>query len=147
MSRRDQIKMTAEEVDDLLATEKVVTCATNGPDGLPHLMPLWFVVREGEVWAWTYARSQKVRNLERDARATLQVETGTEYQELRGVMLKCDVVVHRALEDVTPIGLAILRTDVAAEGTKVDVALGDGTIGATVDVLAVLDPQKQRVRS
>ena len=46
-----------------------------------------------------------------------------------------------------PIGLAILRTDVASEGTTVDVALGDGTIGATVDVLAVLDPQKQRVRA
>jgi aminomethyltransferase len=45
-----------------------------------------------------------------------------------------------------PIGLAILRTDVATEGTTVDVALGDGTIGGTVDVLAVLDPEKQRVR-
>ncbi len=46
-----------------------------------------------------------------------------------------------------PIGLAILRTDVAAEGTKVDVALGEGTIGATVDVLAVHDPEKRRPRS
>jgi glycine cleavage system aminomethyltransferase T len=46
-----------------------------------------------------------------------------------------------------PIGLAILRTDVAAEGTPVDVALGDGTIGATVDVLAGVDPGKQRPRS
>jgi aminomethyltransferase len=46
-----------------------------------------------------------------------------------------------------PIGLAILRSDVATEGTKVDVALGDGTVGATVDVLAVHDPGKQRPRS
>jgi aminomethyltransferase len=45
-----------------------------------------------------------------------------------------------------PIGLAILRTDVAAEGTAVDVALGEGTIGATVDVLAILDPEKRRPR-
>ena len=45
-----------------------------------------------------------------------------------------------------PIGLAILRTDVASDGTSVDVALGEGTIGATVDVLAVVDPDKQRPR-
>ena len=56
-----------------------VICATNGRDGWPHLMPLWYVVRDGELWAWTYAKSQKVRNLERDPRATLQVEAGDEY--------------------------------------------------------------------
>jgi glycine cleavage system aminomethyltransferase T len=46
-----------------------------------------------------------------------------------------------------PIGLAILRSDVADDGTKVDVALGEGTTGATVDVLAVHDPEKRRPRS
>jgi aminomethyltransferase len=45
-----------------------------------------------------------------------------------------------------PIGLAILRSDVAEEGTRVDVALGEGTIGGTVDVLAILDPEKRRPR-
>jgi glycine cleavage system aminomethyltransferase T len=45
-----------------------------------------------------------------------------------------------------PIGLAILRSDVATEGTTVDVALGAGTVGATVDVLAILDPEKRRPR-
>ena len=70
-------------------------CATNGPRGWPHQMPLWYVVRDGEVWAWRYAKSQKVRNLERDARATLQIEAGEEYQELRGVMIEADAVIHR----------------------------------------------------
>ena len=42
-------------------------------------MPLWYVVRDGELWSWTYAKSQKVRNLERDRRCTLQVEAGDEY--------------------------------------------------------------------
>ena len=45
------------------------------------------------------------------------------------------------------IGLAILRSDVAVDGGAVEVALGDGTVGATVDVLAVYDPQKRRPRS
>ena len=57
-------------------------------------MPLWYVMRDGECWAWTYAKSQKVRNLERDPRCTLQVEAGRAYQELRGVMLRCEAVLH-----------------------------------------------------
>jgi hypothetical protein len=70
-------------------------------------MPLWYVLRDGELWAWTYAKSQKVRNLERDARCTLQVEAGTEYSDLRGVMLDCDAVIHRELDDVAALGAEI----------------------------------------
>jgi PPOX class probable F420-dependent enzyme len=107
VSRRDQIKMTEEEVADFLAEQRVVVCATNGRDGFPHLMPLWYVVRDGELWAWTFAKSQKVRNLERDTHATLQVEAGEQYQELRGVMLKCDVEVIRDTDRVRDLGLEI----------------------------------------
>ncbi len=107
MSRRDQITMSADEVGAFLGEQRVVVCATNGRDGFPHLMPLWYVVRDGELWAWTFAKSQKVRNLERDARATLQVEAGEEYQELRGVMLKCDVEVIRDTDRVRDLGLEI----------------------------------------
>ena len=95
MSRRDQIKMTAEEADAFLEDQRTVICATNGRDGFPHLMPLWYVVRDGRLWGWTYAKSQKARNLERDPRATLQVETGEEYQDLRGLMLRCETILHR----------------------------------------------------
>jgi PPOX class probable F420-dependent enzyme len=108
VSRRDQIKMTPEEVDAFLAEEKTVTCATNGRHGFPHLMPLWYVLRDGRIWAWTYAKSQKVRNLERDPRATLQVETGIEYAELRGVMLRCDVEIHRDVEVVTDFAMELV---------------------------------------
>jgi len=96
--------MSGAEVAAFLDEERVVTCATHGPRGWPHLMPLWYLVRDGEIWAWTYAKSQKVRNLERDARATLQVEAGTEYHLLRGVMLECDTVIHRELDVVHAFG-------------------------------------------
>ncbi|MEA2314493.1 MAG: hypothetical protein QOI03_1185 [Solirubrobacteraceae bacterium] len=111
MSRRKQIEMSDEEVVAFLEQERTLTCATLGPRGWPHLMPLWYVLRAppaGEpgprVWAWTYAASQKVRNLERDARATLQVEAGEEYQQLRGVSLESDVLVHREPELVAALG-------------------------------------------
>ena len=109
MSRRAQIAMGEAEVLAFLDEERVAVCATNGRDGFPHLMPLWYVVRDGELWAWTFAKSQKVRNLERDPRATVQVEAGEEYQELRGVMLKCDVEVVRDTDRVAELGLEIFR--------------------------------------
>jgi PPOX class probable F420-dependent enzyme len=105
--KRAEIVMAPEEVADFLAEQRTVTCATLGRDGWPHLMPLWYVVRGDELWSWTYAKSQKVRNLERDARCTLQVESGTAYDELRGVMIKAHCVIHRDLDTVAALGEAI----------------------------------------
>ena len=101
--------MTSEEVDAFLQEQRVVVCATNGREGWPHLMPLWYLVRDGELWAWTYAKSQKVRNLERDPRATLQVEDGEQYHELRGVMIEAETVIHRELNAVSEFGLALFE--------------------------------------
>ena len=117
MSRRDQIVMSGEEADAFLAAGRTVTCATNGRDGWPHLMPLWYVLRSGELWSWTYAKSQKVANLRRDARCTLQVEAGTEYAELRGVMLACEAVVHEDVDRVAPVGAAIAARYAGADLT------------------------------
>ena len=100
MSRRDQIKLTEHEQRELLEAERIVTVATHGPRGWPHMMPLWYVLRDGRIWVWTYAKSQKVRNLERDSRATLLVETGVEYQELRGLQIEADAHVHRDFDTV-----------------------------------------------
>lgn len=123
MNRREQIKMTAAEVATFLAEERTVTCATMGPRGWPHLMPLWYVLRghsAGEpgprIWSWTYASSQKVKNLERDPRATLQVEAGEAYPELRGVMLECDVVIHREITEVVRLGAEIMLRNVVPRG-------------------------------
>src|SRR3954453_3405811 len=109
-SRRDQIRMTDDELRDFLAEHKVMTVATTGPNGRPHLMPLWYVPQDGgELIGWTFAKSQKARNLERDPRATLQGEAGAEYQERRGVMFECGVEVERDSDRVTDFGLAIFE--------------------------------------
>jgi hypothetical protein len=131
--------MSEAEVAAFLGQERTVTCATVGPRGWPHLMPLWYVLRdpsEGEpslptlprVWAWTYA----VSNLERDARATLQVEAGESYELLRGVMLECDVLVHRELETVKALGHEIFARYAAPRGQP-PVAELPGEVAAVID--------------
>lgn len=155
MSRRDQIKMSEAEVASFLAEERTVTCATTGPRGWPHLMPLWYVLRASEssddstaagasgqdatprpqIWAWTYAVSQKVRNIERDPRVSLQVEAGEEYQELRGVMFECEVVVHRDIETVGALGHAIFMRYATPRGEPPVEGLGS-EVGAMVQAQA-----------
>ncbi len=125
MSRRDQITLGEAELADLLAGERVAIVSSLGPRGWPHSMPLWFVARQGEVWIWTYAKSQKVRNLERDPRATVLVETGHEYGELRGAMIEAEAVLHRDPETV--LGFAEELTLRYADG--LDSIEGDARAG------------------
>jgi PPOX class probable F420-dependent enzyme len=112
-SRRDLIKLTGAEQAELLDQERVVVVSSLGPRGWPHSMPMWFLVRDGEIWIWTYAKSQKIKNLERDARATLLVETGSEYTELRGIQIEAEAELIRDVESVVEFGkdLTIRYTD------------------------------------
>jgi PPOX class probable F420-dependent enzyme len=111
--RRDQITLSEAERAQLLDAERVVIVSSIGPRGWPPSMPMWFCVRDGELWVWTYAKSQKVRNLERDPRATLLVETGTEYAELRGIQIEAEAELIRETERVAGFGreLAVRYTD------------------------------------
>ena len=95
--------MSDEEVRGFLAEKMVMQCATNGPRGLPHMVALWFVA--DPLRSWTYAKSQKARNLQRDPRATLGLEDGVQYHELRGVMFECDVLVEADAAKVEQVGL------------------------------------------
>jgi PPOX class probable F420-dependent enzyme len=114
VSRRAEITLGPEEQRELLQSERVVVVASHGSRGWPHVMPLWYVPRDSEVWIYTYAKSQKVRNLERDPRATLMVETGHEYGELRGVQIEAEAEIHR--EHATVFELARELTLRYAEG-------------------------------
>jgi PPOX class probable F420-dependent enzyme len=101
--------MSAGELREFLVEQMVMQCATMGPRGLPHLVPLWFVASDGELRGWTYAKSQKAKNLERNPRATLGIEDGVEYHELRGVMFECDVRVERDPAAVERFGLELFE--------------------------------------
>jgi PPOX class probable F420-dependent enzyme len=109
MSRRDQITLTAAEQAELLDQRRVVIVSSRGPRGWPHSMPMWFTVRDGEIWIWTYGKSQKVRNLERDPRATLLIETGDAYQELRGIQIEAEAEIIRDRERVLEFGKELTR--------------------------------------
>jgi PPOX class probable F420-dependent enzyme len=114
-SRRDQITMSDEELRAFLAERIVMQCATVSPSGRPHMVPLWYAPDGTELRAWTYAKSQKARNLERDPRATIGIEDGVEYHELRGVMFECDVELERDPERVAEYGFELFARHAGGE--------------------------------
>lgn len=101
-SRRSQITMSPDEIDEFLAVPRTLNVATIGPDGRPHLVAMWFGfiggdrLSTGQIAFWTFGKSQKVLNLRRDPRMTCLVESGQRYEELIGVEL---VGTARLVED------------------------------------------------
>ena len=94
-SRRKLIELTDDEIRDYLAREKTLIIVSNGHNGYPHPMPMWFDRdHDGCLYCTTFGKSQKVLNWRRDPKATLLVESGEEYAELKGVMIyaRCEII-------------------------------------------------------
>lgn len=121
-SGRDQVKLTDAEVEQLLQENLKVQVAANGRDGFPHLTTLFYVVMDGKIAFWTYGRSQKILNLERDPRVTALVEDGVDYFELRGVSIEGRAEIVRDRDAILEIGKAVSTRMFNVESFE---ALGD----------------------
>ena len=87
MSRRDQIRMTEEEVAAYLGEPHLCTIGTFGPGGTIHLVAMNYGFLDGAPAFWTYGKAQKTKNLERNPAVTMLVDSGRKYSELKGVQL------------------------------------------------------------
>jgi nitroimidazol reductase NimA-like FMN-containing flavoprotein (pyridoxamine 5'-phosphate oxidase superfamily) len=123
VKQRDQVEMTAEQAAVFLMAGRKVQLATNGHDGFPHLVTMYYVMTGGQITFWTYRRSQKALNLERDPRISCLVEDGEEYFDLRGVLVQG---VARRIEDPEAI---------AGIGRQITAVVGGALAGAGADAL------------
>ena len=93
--KRHLIRLDAREREEFLAQGKTIYLASNGEDGYPHLIAMWYAFEpDGAIAMTTFRKSQKVRNLERDPRCSLLLEEGATYDRLKGVFLRgrCEIV-------------------------------------------------------
>lgn len=130
--QRDRVKMTPEEVAELLAGSRKVQLATISPDGWPHLVTMYYTLVDGRIAFWTYRTSQKALNLSRDPRISCLVETGEAYFDLRGVQVQGVVETITDPGEVYRIGVAI--GTVVSGGPASSAHLPDG--GAVNDYVA-----------
>jgi PPOX class probable F420-dependent enzyme len=89
MNRRKEIELDDAERTAYLAAAHTIILTSVGSDGFPHVVPMWFTVDDdGCFYMTTFRRAQKTLNLRRNPKATLLVESGVEYQDLKGVMTR-----------------------------------------------------------
>jgi PPOX class probable F420-dependent enzyme len=86
--------MTPEEIGAFLEQGRILHVASLHPDGRPHLVPMWYVMADGQVVFRSFSASQKIRNLRRDPRLSVLVERGEAFSELQGVMIQGRAVLY-----------------------------------------------------
>jgi PPOX class probable F420-dependent enzyme len=87
VNQRSKIRMTADEIDEFLHGKHTMSLASINPDGSIHLVAMWYGFLEGAIAFETKAKSQKVANLRRNPNITCMVESGDDYNELKGVQI------------------------------------------------------------
>ena len=89
MNRREMIAIDPDERRTYVADAKTIILVSIGKDGYPHAVPMWFTVEDdGRIAMTTYARSQKAVNLRRNPQCALLVESGEQYDQLKGVLIR-----------------------------------------------------------
>lgn len=85
---RSILRLTPEELDDLLGKTRECHVATVSPDGKPHVVPLWFAWHDGAVWLNSLIKSRRTRDIRAGSPASVCVDDGESYGELRGAVLE-----------------------------------------------------------
>lgn len=86
MERYPQVPaMSAAEIDEFLDEPRMARLSTINADGTPHTLPIWFRWIAGEVHVSTQRMQRKARNIERDPRVTVLVDS--DQMPYRGVMI------------------------------------------------------------
>ena len=91
------LQLDSQEVDSLLKAETRLRIATLGPGSEINLTPMTFGWAGGCIYI--FARGQKVANLRRDSTATVLVDIGDAWRELKGVMLHGNATVLESADD------------------------------------------------
>jgi len=86
--------MDDSEVAAFLAANARAHVSTLNRDGSPHVVPISYVLLDGRLAFWGDNASQKMVNLQRDPRVSAVVDTGSDFQELQGVMLHGTASLH-----------------------------------------------------
>jgi PPOX class probable F420-dependent enzyme len=129
------MRMTVEEVAAFLEECTRAYVTTNGPDGWPHVVPLSFILLDGDVAFWTDGSSRKVRNLRADDRMGCLLEQGEDIGSFRAVQLQGRAEIiddHRTSAEI---------------GTRLFARYSDGPLDPRAEAYATgLAPQRVVIR-
>lgn len=73
-----------------------IVLSTLGADGFPHSVPLGYFRDGTTIYSGCRDQTQKLRNIERNPRVALMLESGRAAGTVKGVMIQGEALVHRA---------------------------------------------------
>ena len=106
MVPREQLRMSAEELNGYLDRQRTLRLATVDENGVPHVVPLWFVWHADAIWLNSLRKSRRHRHLLSQRPVGLVIDDGDAYGELRGVRMTGRPV---AVPDDDPVRIVAYR--------------------------------------
>ena len=89
-------EMTTEEAHAFLDSQPGwAMLTTTDRNGYPHTVPIGYVREGDQVYLGSRDRTQKLRNVERDPRVSVLIESGTSWTDLKGLLVQGDGEVIR----------------------------------------------------
>lgn len=103
-------RMTDEEVHAFLdAKPGWIILSTLGPQGYPHSVPLGYFRLGEAIYLGCRAGTQKVKNIARNSKVSLTLESGTTMHDIKGVLIQGLATVYTEPEQVLELSRAAAR--------------------------------------
>lgn len=81
-------KISRQAMKIFLGEQRVCRLATVDRQGQPHVVPVWHIILDGDLYIETSPRSKKGRNLQANPNMALVVDTGDRFESYKGVMIQ-----------------------------------------------------------
>lgn len=109
VNQRARIVMSDDEVTAFVAESRKLQLGTINPDGTPHMVTMFYGLTEGRISFWTYGKSQKTLNIQRDSRVSCLIEAGEDYSDLRGILVYGVARRMDDAKDILDIGMNVAK--------------------------------------
>ena len=105
--------LTPEEISEFLDSRPGwIILTTQSLNGYPHSVPIGYFRRGDEIYIGCRANTQKTRNIERDPKVSLLLESGGSMRDIKGLMIQGDAEI--VLDDTER--LSLMRAAASARG-------------------------------
>ncbi|MGD9893719.1 MAG: pyridoxamine 5'-phosphate oxidase family protein [Dehalococcoidia bacterium] len=96
--------MTPDEVNAFLDSRPGwVILTTIGRDGYPHSVPIGYFRQGDEIYMGGRLSTQRAKNIQRNPKVSLQIESGTTMADIKGVLIQGDADLVTEPDAVLPL--------------------------------------------
>ena len=81
-------KLSRQAMKIFLGEQKVCRLATVDRRGQPHVVPVWHILLDGDLYIETSPDSKKGRNLKANPKIALVVDVGDRFDTYKGIMIQ-----------------------------------------------------------